>query len=635
MEPIIITVLLCAVALFMVIILTLATGMGRVQRISGFILVPAAMCGLFFYTIAFLSASSGWQDAGTSVLRGVYSTFLMFLGRNDAGVMNSLPWFVESAPAKAAFWLAHLGALFVSAATILSALGGKLLQTLRLIFTRSTSIYLIFGLHEQSVFLGRDISQRAKGKIVYIDPKPSHEYTEQVVSFGGIVHQSLYLENKQLDSRFMRLLGAKGRLKTLCFFALDGNEGVNIDIAGAAVKWCKREKIPRNYVHILLRSHGELDFSQLVLFMTEDGTVYNVDAFSEAELTSRLLIRESPPFKTISFGPDGKALEDFCALIMGFGNVGQHALRQIVMNGQFYGSRFSAVVVDRNAEHIAGQFERRYLGMLNAYDIRFHAVDTRSRAFYELLDELSPKIKYIVVSQGSDDANYEATADLERYYARIGRTEDERPAILVNVCNKRFVAATHKNIRFFDRRQLVYTADILLRSGLDDMAEAVNFSYAASSGEADSRAAWGRLDYFSRESSRASADFIPAMLRIAGLTMEQAFNAAVFNAKLTHESLLLETLAITEHLRWNAFHFAMGYTVMSLDEMRLRATRNIKSPQKDTTHLRHACLVDWNALDEVSAVMTEISGREINYKNMDRENVLQIPRTLSFLKRSK
>lgn len=54
------------------------------------------------------------------------------------------------------------------------------------------------------------------------------------------------------------------------------------------------------------------------------------------------------------------------------------------------------------------------------------------------------------------------------------------------------------------------------------MALAVNCTYCEENGTArDIREAWRSVDSFSRESSRASAGFIPALLRMAEITCAQ------------------------------------------------------------------------------------------------------------------
>jgi hypothetical protein len=619
-----------AAALLVTMILALAVGVNRLQRISGYILAPATVCGLVLYSAAYLGVAGTAYEAMAAIVRGVYMTCCMFMGRADfSSVMSAAPWFAGNSLLQAVFWLAHLGALFVTASALLSTLGKKLLQTARLIFMRSCPVYLYFGLHEQSVSLGQNIARQfGRGKHIYIAPKVSSDFQEQVLAFGGVVRHEQYLADGRFNARLMRILGVKRG--GLCVFALDDSESVNIDIVSAAVNYCRDAKVPPKKFKALLRSRGELDFNQLDQFAGGEGPIYSVEAFSEAELAARMLVRESPPYKCVKFNPDGTAAEDFCVLVIGFGQVGQHALRHIVMNGQFQGSRFSAVVVDKNADSLTGRFVRRYLGMDTEYDIEYHSIDTHSHAFYHLLDKLAFRLKYIVVSLGTDEANYDVTAALERYFTRLGKSK--RPQILVNVCNKRFVAKTQDNIRFIDRKQVLYTCELMIRNKLDDMAEAVNYSYCeGKEGALDSRSEWDRLNYFSRESSRASADFISAMLHIAGVSSEDGRDADVFLRKITDSGQLLENLAITEHLRWNAFHYAMGYTVMPIEEVRRRAADGVKPIQKDTDHLCHACLVTWDGLDALSAVMSELTGRKIDYKEYDRVNVRQIPRVLSYL----
>lgn len=614
------------------VILAFATGAKRLQRISGWVLAPVGVFGIVLYTIAYLGDSKSLGEVLGAVLHALFSTLGMFLGRSEyQTLVRTGTWMVENQWIMVVYWLMHLCAVFVSASVLLSTLGKKMLQTLRLrLAQRRRPVYLVYGLHEESLFLGRDLSRKDKGLVVYIAPKPAPEWTEQALLFGAVVRQEPYLPNGGINTRLMRTLGLKQNGKR-CFFvlALDSSETTNIAIVRAVVDYANGQAIAPERLRLYLRSLGELDFSQLAEFEQRNGSRYDVDAFSDAELAARLLIHESPPYRTMQFDANGATTEDFSALIIGFGKVGQHTLRQIVMNSQFAGSKFTATVVDRDCGRICGQFTRRYMGMLQAYDIQFEGIDVRSDAFYTLLDKLAPKLKYIAVCLPNDDACYETTADLERYFARMDETE--RPSILVSVANKRYVATTGKNIRFFDRQQQVFSANILLRDTLDQMALAVNLSYSEyMHTQSDAARAWREASYFSRESCRASADFIPAMLYAAGFNSaqppkEEAFVQCVCNVPST-----LENLSITEHLRWNAFHFAMGYTTMTQQEVRQRAEASISPIQKDPARLLHACLISWNELDTLSKLVGTLTKRpELDYKELDRINVLQIPRTLA------
>jgi len=633
MSPIIISCVLLATALLISLILALATGVNRLQRISGIVLAPAAVCGLVIYSAAFVTPDSGPAEILVAVFRSVTATFSMFVGRAEySAVYSSAEWFREIVIFQILFWAAHLGALFISASMILSTLGKKLIQTLRLFLLRSDKIYIIYGLHAQSVFLGRDIAKKGEGKVLYISPKPSSEHVEQVLAFGGAVRQEVYLPDGKLNKKLMHLLGIKEncRIKHAHILAFDDSETVNFSITRAAIDYFTEIEIAPDKVRVLLRCMRELDFAQLKQISENKEMGYCIDAFSEAELAARLLIKEAPPYKTIKFNKDGTAAEDFCGLIIGFGQVGQHALQKMIMNGQFVGSKFSAVVVDRELDAISGQFVRQHPSLFSEYNVKFAQMDTRSHAFYDLLDELAPKLSYIVVALGDSGENYEASVDLEHYFTRL--CESKRPDILVNVCNKRNVSASQTGIRFFDNRQALYSADLLLRCTLDSMAKAVNLTYEeGEKSSADADDAWYKLNYFTRESNRASADFIPAMLHIAGISDNETVDEKLLEEKIPVGSALFETLGQTEKLRWNAFHYAMGYSKMPLDEVRNRAEKGIKPFQKDETNTLHACLVSWDELDEVSKVMTELSGKIIDYKEYDRRNIYNIPRTLSFI----
>ena len=131
---------------------------------------------------------------------------------------------------------------------------------------------------------------------------------------------------------------------------------------------------------------------------------------------------------------------------------------------------------------------------------------------------------------------------------------------------------------------------------------------------------WYECDYFSRMSCRASSDFLTAYLR------------RLHAVKETLSAGRLESLGITEHLRWNAFHYSMGYSPMSREtwEERAKEFRRQERAQeagririsRDTAGKRHACLVDWDELDELSERENAVTGKSLDYKQMDKDNVL-------------
>jgi hypothetical protein len=105
---------------------------------------------------------------------------------------------------------------------------------------------------------------------------------------------------------------------------------------------------------------------------------------------------------------------------------------------------------------------------------------------------------------------------------------------------------------------------------------------------------------------------------------------------------LLENLGKTEHLRWCAFHETMGFRRMPPEIYASRKAQYEKEKAetgrgkirigKDLDHRLHACLIPWDDLDELSASENAITGKSIDYKEMDRDNVRMIPAMLQSLK---
>ena len=192
-----------------------------------------------------------------------------------------------------------------------------------------------------------------------------------------------------------------------------------------------------------------------------------------------------------------------------------------------------------------------------------------------------------------------------RYQARVGS-----PILVKNIYSRAFLSAEEA-----DRRAI--------------LVNAVYDSAARSDWEK-----WVACDSFSKMSSRASADYAPAFLRMAHSSRE-----ALLAGDWRPEGPLLRNLGESEHLRWNAFHFVMGYAPMSreLFEARLAAASERRraglpgGPRaaKDAQKRLHACLVPWEELDGLSECERRLTGEEKDYKQLDINNVLALPRLLA------
>jgi hypothetical protein len=155
---------------------------------------------------------------------------------------------------------------------------------------------------------------------------------------------------------------------------------------------------------------------------------------------------------------------------------------------------------------------------------------------------------------------------------------------------------------------------------------------------------WQECSAFNRESSRAAADFIGGILTLAGIDEETVSNMdkdteVCMKSWLSNDATKekIDFLAQVEHLRWNAFHLASGYTKMSLDEMKEYAKKlgdKSTNYRKDDRRMRHACLVNWDELDTVSAEHDALvakyhplaENKPLRLKQSDIENIQNIPK---------
>ena len=105
------------------------------------------------------------------------------------------------------------------------------------------------------------------------------------------------------------------------------------------------------------------------------------------------------------------------------------------------------------------------------------------------------------------------------------------------------------------------------------------------------------------------------------------------------EPVLLRSLGETEHLRWCAFHYANGYAPMERADFEVRAAawkhgaeagdHTVPRPAKDSQRRLHACLIPWEELNDLSACEKRLTGRDVDYQQIDINTVLALPRLLA------
>ena len=610
-----ITAVVLSAALLLAMILNLALKPSFSARLTLGCMALALFGGLLYYGAGYWEISG---DLPLTVVRTPVFVLRMFLGISELNAIASSR--LVSTPAGLfGFWLVHLLAFYSMASAVMTTLGTELLRQLRFLLSRKGDLTLIYGVNENSVALGKEC--RAAGDaVVFVAERASGEMIRDLNKAGMSV--LVGAGAAAAEERSLRRLRIKGRKLTV--YALDAADDKNLYFALRLRAALEKRNVPPKDTRVTLPGAEDIISSMLQLSETQYGFGY-VNVFDRSMLAARALIRTVPPWDFVAFGPDGRATEDFDCVIVGFGSHGQAVLRQLVMNAQFAGARFRAAIFSPNYEREAGYLKTDCPELLSRYEICSYPHDAQSADFYRYIEGRLPTLKMIVLATGNEELNREISDNLMLF---LKRRRAER--VCVARCGK-------SGVRYQERvgspvlTTGIYTRVFLSAEDADRGAILLNASYDDSARSDWEK--WVACDSFGKLSSRASADFSGAFLRAAGISREE-----LLAGQWPPREEVLLNLAETEHLRWNAFHFATGYRTMSDAEFAERAAlwragreaglpREIKLA-KNSEARTHACLVGWEELPAVSARESAVTGRAVDYRQIDINNVLALPKLL-------
>ncbi len=599
------TITYLATAIVLAVMVLLVSATPRMSKmVTIWALIIAAGGGTLIYGYGYMDVTG---NVPLAVLKAALAVCGSFVGADEYSVIPDSA-FLQTTGMQMVCTFIRICALYVTASTVISAIGAGALQRVRLWMSRRGKLNLIYGTNPNAPAFARQLLQEKKGAVVVIVDAPSEDYAAAIEQAGCVLRTDSHSLNA--DKAFLRSigLGRKGREVTL--YALDQESSANIAYAKKLLAALEAQKADPKDLHLVILAPEDSAAATLQAAETQYGYGY-VSAVNVPLMAARLLTTKYPPCKQIAFDSDGRAAEDFRALVIGFGQVGRAVLRSLVMNGQFVGSGFRVDVFATDCCSASGDFRKQYVEMLARYDIRLHEADGRSSVLYDQLDKT---LKYVVVCTGDKKQDREIARSLNSHF-RSNLWE-----IPVYLCS-------HDGVEFCAPDDTVethslFSTEVLCTNELDRMAMTLNHNYQKS--QRTPQEDWLTCDYFSRQSCRASADFAPAMLHAVNKTPDAW--------QLTDTQL--ENLSITEHLRWCAFHYAMGFRPMSEEEFSQRSDLYLQQKAEGKAPLRigknmqektHACLIPWEKLDDLSEKEAKVTGSYVNYKTMDTDNVLAIP----------
>jgi hypothetical protein len=621
--------------------------------ICKWILCVSATGGLIIYTYAYLSVGTGISDLPAVALRTIFSTMRMFLMNSDyESFVDAVgeQRLQDNAWLSFVFLLIHVLAAIVIQTALLSIFGRKLVDYFRLrfigIIEKRSEVFVIMGCDKNALILGENIatnddpgSGEDKKRIVifWISEDDDEKMIQDKVNhFNGIVQRP----DKKYDRRYYlskaRLGRRNGRKRKYCVILMPGSSSAADDIRDIA-EYAKEKSVDKESLSIyaFVSSVWSRERVQNII-STDNGRSrcyqYSIHIINIIDLLVRQMISVHPPYKCkgLTF-TNGIASRGLTVIILGFGAVGESTLLHFIMNGQFLGGKMRAIVVDNNIDNLSECFKQRYPGLDICCDIEFYGFDVQCDKFYALLSE-EKSVDYIVVTLNDDDLNKQIALDVRRHYKK---QESENAIPIITVFEKDGVLYDRKikdGIHVFGCREEILKDSVIIRENLDVLARAVHDVYSP---DGDGKTQWHDLDWFLQESNRAAADFIPAMLFLANTNENDLLDLNL--DLLTEDETLKEVLAQTEHMRWNAFHAAMGFSAISIDDLRRRFEkyRSLDLARRDTAEQLHACMVPWDDLDLLSEVYNELAlslgddkEAKRNFKNSDRDIVRNIPKFL-------
>ncbi|MBR1456025.1 MAG: hypothetical protein IJ594_02540 [Oscillospiraceae bacterium] len=611
-----ISVVILSTALLLALVLNLALKPAVSARLTTWCMVVSLIGGLLVYGVGFAESTG---SVALSVLRTPLAVIRMFVGVNELSAIADTS-LVRGQAALTVFWLLHLLAFYSMASAAMITIGAEALRQLRMLLSRRGDLTLIYGVNGDSIALGKACLAERGGSVVFVAESAAPGAVTELNNLGMSVLTGQGAVAS--DDRTLRRLRAAGR--RLSVYALDEREDRDLFYALHLKDALQRAGAAPENTRLTLPGAEEILAAMLQVSEESYGFGY-VNVFDKGLLSARALIRTCPPWDFVRFGPDGRAQEDFDCAVVGFGRYGQAVLRQLVMNGQFAGGSFHAAVFSPNYHNESGFLFADSPELLRRYDIRGYEEDGRSLAFYEYIASRLDTLKLIAVCTGDAERDREISDNLMLFLKR--RRAEHVCVVRCGAEGVRYQESVGSPIVRAD----VYTPAMLSAEEADRDAITLNAVYDES--DRSDWEKWIACDSFSKMSSRASADFLPALLKAAGATRE-----TLEDETWLPDASLLEALGETEHLRWCAFHYAMGYAPMSRERFAANAAAYARQKAaglpctvkiaKDAQERLHACLIPWDELDELSERENAATGRGVDYKKNDINNVLAMPRIL-------
>ena len=617
---------LMSLSVSLVIIVLCCFFMAKFRHIYDKIKIPLAiftvLAGLILYTTGYLPIDSNEPplQVFSIAFRALFSTCRIFIMESDFSDLNEIAinnsFFIFSLS------MVHILGALLTIMTILSAFGIKFISRLKLLLGNSQQTYIFLGFNEESLNLIKSLRAGGKSRcfIVVESLQDGEEDGDLLLKLRE--DRFILIDTVWQDLASLRKLHIPKRLlnRELHIFALSTDESKNAKVILTLLKQAQNDKMNEEKIKFYVNTTDESAEKYFEIVNKEKDTDFEAKTFSIPDITARQLFETYPIHNYLPLDIESaKALSGYTVFIAGLGSTGIEILRKSIYLGQFIGGDYRAIITDGEMTKKRGFLFNKYPGIKNNYHIETHEAVPGSEEFYQALESNINTINYVVIALDNDKLNIETAMEIQRL---VNRNQfNKNPIIAVHITNNEDYEHLEKSmmlpdVRFFGRCSDIFTENIIINETMDNMARKMNalFNSVYNIEPADN---WRDLDVFTKESNRSAASNIATKLSLLNLEMREKTNensSSTVNLTEYLKGERLENLSKQEHLRWNAFHFASGWVTWPLNQ----TGDAIKA--KDLINRRHACLVSWDELEDVTRRFNQMP----TYQQLDREQVKNI-----------
>ena len=617
-----------AIIFLAVILVTAKSKQNNVSaRYTAIAAAIASLGGLLIYGYTYSTQLS--DNIVLAVFFTLLSTVKMFLGSDGHETVFKLE-LMQRSEMVLLFWVIHLIAIYSTASAVLATVGAPALKQLRAyLYKRHKRLNIIFGINENSLEFANELRKDESSALIIIDENLNSLYSEAINELGCLYF--IGSDAKNSTESFVKKIGVKNN-KEICVYALNTNEAENLSYVYGLKEAMKALGVEAKNTSLSLLANMEMKYGTDLQNSSDKYGYGSVLVFDRAYLAAHVLMQKYPPCNYVNFNTEeAKAVdgEVFNSVIVGFGKVGQAVLKNIVINGQFEGCDFKATVFDPDFKSVSGYVLKNNAPMVEKYNIEMRAENAQERAFFDYIEENYSTLDYIVVCTGNEDTNSEIASEIQSTIKRMKGHARVFQCSYDNIIHQKY----EKNGDYALELTKLYTIDNLNIARVDRRAMELNHIYCGGESALED---WKKARFIDRMSSRASANFAKAYLKMTGLSESDVTDKGMWD-KLT--SVQKENLSKTEHLRWCSFFYSLGYRTMSDDDFEARCQEYIKEKavkgqskikiQKDDDKFLHICLVDWDDLDKLTEKVRLVTGdKNKDYKVDDTNNVMLLPQIL-------